>query len=217
MASRLKLLNHPAESHQPLGLHHKIVRSKSNLISPNPIRSTMSMTKSMFALPLSIVVLSVSSLLVTGQQPRTRAIPPPKSVPGGNPTSEQSEALSANYRITFSGKSDGKSLGELSTLTCARKTTISGTLNSSDTPTTFTVSALLEEKDGLLLFTYSIGFRVPITTMRPPQPGQPPSPSFQYQDHTSQGTLKMKPGKTYDLLKSGGNIYSIVVAPEEDK
>ena len=177
----------------------------------------MSMTKSMFALPLSIVVLSVSSLLVTGQQPRPRAIPPPQSVPGGNPTSEQSEALSTNYRITFSGKSDGKSLGELSTLTCARKTTISGPLNSSDTPTTFTVSALLEEKDGLLLFTYSIGFRVPITTMRPPQPGQPPSPSFQYQDHTSQGTLKMKPGKTYDLLKSGGNIYSIVVAPEEDK
>ena len=41
--------------------------------------------------------------------------------------------------------------------------------------------------------------------------------NIEYQDHFSKGTLKMKPGKVYELLKEGGNIYSIVVAPENDK
>ena len=177
------------------------------------------MTQSTFARPLSIVVLAFSSLLVTGQeQPRPRVIPPSPSLPRQpTPTIQQAETLSTNYRVTFSGKSDDKSLGELSTLTCAQNIYISGPLNSSNTPTTFTVSGILEEKDGFLIFTYSSGFRAPIRTMRDSQPGQPPVADVQYQDHTSRGTLKMQPGKAYDLLKSGGNIYSMVVAPEIDK
>lgn len=174
------------------------------------------MTKSPFALPLSIVLLAVSSLPVTGQdQPRPMVVPPgqPNSVP------RKAETLNTNYRVTFSGKSDEKPLGELSTLTCSKDILISGPLSSSDTPTTFSVTGTLEEKDGLIFFSYSIGFRVPVVTTS--QPNQPPQPvgyrSIQYQDHSSKGTLMMKPGKAYDLLRSGGNIYSIVVAPEIEK
>ena len=172
------------------------------------------MTKPTFSLPLSIVVLAVSSLLVIGQEQVPPRVPRPRQ---STQPVQQAETFGTNYRVTFSGKSDDKSLGELSTLTCAQNIHISGPLNSSDTPTTFTVSGILEEKDGLLIFTYSIEFRSPITTMRDVQQGQPQIANVQYHDHTSRGTLKMQPGKTYDLLKSGGNIYSIVVAPEIDK
>jgi hypothetical protein len=135
------------------------------------------------------------------------------------PPSQQAETLNTNYRVKFSGKSEDKPLGELSTLTCSKDILISGPLSSSDTPTTFSVTGRLEEKDGLILFSYSIGFRVPVITTS--QPNQPPQPagyrSVQYQDHSSRGTLKMRPGKAYDLLISGGNTYSIVVAPEIEK
>jgi hypothetical protein len=176
------------------------------------------MTKSPFALPLSIVILTVSSLLVTGQE-QPRRVPPPGQP---NPSPQQAETLNTNYKITFSGKSDEKSLGELSILTCSKSISISGPLSSSDTPTTFSVSGTLEEKDGLIIFNYSIEFRVSVATTNQPGQAQPPPPPgfsrpIQYQEHTSRGTLKMKPGKAYDLLKSGGNIYSIVVAPEIEK
>jgi hypothetical protein len=200
---------------------------------PMTIRSTMSMTQSPFTLPLSIAVLSLSSLLATGQQPIPRQ--PPSAIPGQPPVRarvqppggalqpdsdpQPSESLSANYRITFSGKSDEKSLGELSSLTCSRNIMIEGPLNSSDTPTTFSVSGTLEEDEGLIIFNYAISFRCPVITN--PPPGQPPVPgmsrTIQYQDHTSRGILKMKPGKPYDLLRAGGNVYSIVVAPEIEK
>ena len=201
-----------------------------------PIRSTMRMTPSPFTLPLSIAVLSLSSLLVTGQQPIPRQ--PPSAVPGQPPVRvrpqppggalqpdsdpQPSESLSTNYRITFSGKSDEKSLGELSSLTCSRNILIEGPLNSSDTPSIFSVSGTLEEEEGLIIFNYSIGFRCPVVITNP-QPGQPQVPgmsrttTIQYQDHSVKGTLKMKPGKSYDLLRAGGNVYSIVVAPEIEK
>ena len=171
------------------------------------------MTKSPFALSLSIVLLAVSGLPVTGQGP-----PRPRPPASGQrvPTTQQVETLNTNYRVTFSGKSEDKPLGELSTLTCSKDIFISGPLSSSDTPTTFSVTGTLEEKDGLMLFSYSINFRVPVITSS--QSNKPPQPSgyssVQYQEHSSRGTLKMKMGKVYDLLISGGNTYSIVVAPE---
>lgn len=189
--------------------------SRSNRIYPNPIRPTKSMTKSTFALPLSIFALAVSSLLVTGQEQRRPPVAPPPIRPDSTP--QQTETLNTNYRVTFSGKSNDKSLGELSTLTCARNISISGPLDSSNTPVIFAVSGILEEKDGLLIFTYSIDFRGAIVTRQDSRPGQPQMTNIEYQDHFSKGTLKMKPGKVYELLKEGGNIYSIVVAPENDK
>ena len=197
---------------------HIDVRSKNNNEYPKLlIRSIIHMNKSTLTLPLSIVVLSVSGLLATGQQPRPMAVPTPGA--GRDLTPKQSEPLSTNYRITFSGKSDEKNLGELSSLTCSTNIYISGPLSSSDSPTTFSVSGALEEKEGLIIFNYSIDFRVPVVSTPKPVSGMPPGQNLtiQYQDHSSRGTLKMKPGKSYDLLKSGGNIYSIVVVPEIEK
>ena len=173
------------------------------------------MTKSTFALPLSIVALAVFSLLVTGQEQRRPIVTPQPSRTASTP--QQTETFNTNYRVTFSGKSDDKSLGELSTLTCARNISISGPLKVSNLPTIFTVSGILEEKDGLLIFTYSIDFRGAVITTQDSRPGQPQMSNIQYQDHSSKGALRMKPGKAYELLKTGENIYSIVVAPENDK
>jgi len=151
-------------------------------------------------------------------------VPPPAAAAPGRPdkTPQPAGTLSANYRITFSGKSNDKPLGELSSLTCSNTIRLSGPLSSSDEPTTFSVSGTLEEKDGLIVFNYAIEFRVPVvSTPQGPQPNQPVPPggyrSVQYMDHSSTGMLKMKPGKAYDLLKAGGNTYSITVAPELDK
>lgn len=184
-------------------------------LPPNPIRLTKIMTKSTFALPLSIFALAVFSLLVTGQEQRRPLVTPQPSRPASTP--QQTETFNTNYRVTFSGKSADESLGELSTLTCARNISISGPLKSSNLPVIFTVSGILEEKDGLLIFTYSIEFRGAVITTQDSRPGQPQMSNIQYQDHFSRGALRMKPGKTYELLKSGENIYSIVVAPENDK
>jgi hypothetical protein len=184
------------------------------------------MAKSTFALPLSVVVLALSSLLVTGQE-RIRVIredPPQPRVtpPSGNSTHQPSESLSTNYRIKFSGKSGETSLGELTSLTCSKSVYLSGPLSASDTPATFTVSGTLDEKDGLIIFNYAIDFRAAV--VRTPQtspPGMPLPPdlprSITYESHSSKGTLKMKPEKTYDLLRTGGNVYSVVVAPEAEK
>lgn len=172
------------------------------------------MTKSTFSLPLSILVVALSSLLVSGQEqarPRVTLSDQQKPVP------QQPEAFQTNYRVSFSGKSDDKSLGELSTLTCAREISITGPLNSSSPPTIFAVSGTLDEKDGFLIFTYTIGFRVPTVLAQSPAQPQPQPTRVEYQEHSSKGALRMKPGKVYELLKAGGNIYSIVVAPEIDE
>jgi len=181
------------------------------------------MNQSPFALPLTLVVLSVSSFLANGQQPRQQ--PRPITItpaPTFAETRQEPEILSTNYRITFSGKSGEAAIGELSALTCSKSILIDGPLNSSDTPTTFSITGTLEEKEGSLILCYSLGYRVAVVSgTQSPQPGQPPQPgsyrSVQYIDHSSKGTLKMKPGQAYELLKAGGNTYSIIVAPEIDK
>lgn len=190
------------------------------------------MNKSPFALPLTVVVLSASSLLALGQQPgQPVQLRPPGGRSPTDPfaeTQQEPVTLSTNYRITFSGKSGEAAIGELSALTCSKNILISGPLSSSDTPTTFTISGTLEEKNGLLILSYSLGYRVAVFSgSQSPQPGQPQPPgqpppragysSVQYMDHSSNGILKMKPGQTYDLLKVGGNTYSVIVTPESDK
>jgi hypothetical protein len=121
--------------------------------------------------------------------------------------------LKSNYRITFSGVSGDKPLGELSALTCAPRIELSGPLSASERPANFTVSGTLSEKEGEMIFLYQIGFSVPSSV----PPGVPGAGNIQYQQHSSSGTLRMKPGKSYEVLKCGGNVYTISISPESDK
>jgi|GEM_PF-3256830 hypothetical protein len=137
---------------------------------------------------------------------RPNLISPPTLVPV--------EALSTNYQVTFSGASEGKPLGELSMLTCSPEISVNGPLNAGQTPTTFMVEGSLTEKEGELLFRYNIGFSVPIT---PPNGNGQGHQSISYQQHTTQGMLRMKAGTPYEVLKSGGVVYTIMIAPAPTK
>ena len=128
-------------------------------------------------------------------------------------SSAEADTLKSNYRITFSGVSGDKTLGELSALTCAPRIELSGPLSASERPANFTVSGTLSEKEGEMIFLYQIGFSVP--SILPP--GVPGAGNIQYQQHSSSGTLRMKPGKSYEVLKCGGNVYTISISPESDK
>lgn len=172
---------------------------------------------------LSVLCFGVvlTSAAPNAPEDRRRIVLPPE--PGNSSSGAQhseTTSLSSNYRITFSGISGDKSLGELSTLTCSPDVSVSGPLNATDTPTTFTVSGGLQEKDGELLFSYNIGFSLPVSTSTfspPPNQAAPRVTSIQYQQHSSTGMLKMKPGKAYEVLKSAGIVYTITIAPEADQ
>jgi hypothetical protein len=147
--------------------------------------------------------------------PAPRLLPVAQGVPSypRPPTA----SLASNYRITFSGKAADKALGELSILTCAPTLQLSGALDSSETPLNFSVSGSLEEKEGLMLFSYSIEITVPVTTVSQSGPNGMKTSTIQYQRQSSSGALLMKPGDQYVVLKSGGTSYSVVIAPEKDK
>ena len=126
------------------------------------------------------------------------------------------EMLSTNYQVTFAATSEGKPLGELSMLTCSSEVSVSGPLNSGMTPTSFTVTGSLNEKDGELLFRYGIGFNYPVTTSTiSSKPDGAVSSNVQYQQHSSQGMLRMKAGTPYEVLKAAGVIYTITITPAQ--
>jgi hypothetical protein len=140
------------------------------------------------------------------------------NAPTNQATTEQSPALSTNYRITLSVKSGDKVTGDLSTLTCSRSIQVSGPIGDSEIPTIFKITGILDENEGKLTFTYDIDFTVPIVNQvqTGPQPANTLR-NYQYQSNSASGTLRMKPGKAYEVLKAGGNTYSVTISPEEDK
>lgn len=140
---------------------------------------------------------------------------------GNSNASNAAKPLSSNYRIVFTGKSGDKALGELSLLTASPVVAISGPLDASPMPTSFEVSGTIEEREGgLIVFEYRIGFQVPVTTTIATNQSNVPGTSYssvQYYNHTCSGSLVMKPGKAYDVLKAGGNTHSVMITPEVDK
>ena len=163
--------------------------------------------------PLLYLLLSS---IVNAQQPGGLPVVGPNLLRhphNGSSSSAEADMLKSNYRVTFSGVSGDKPLGELSTLTCAPKIELSGPLSSSERPASFSVSGMLSEKEGEMILHYQIGFSVPSST----PPGVPVASNNQYQQHSSSGTLRMKPGKSYEVLKCGGNVYTISISPESDK
>lgn len=179
------------------------------------------MNTSLPAIRVALVVwLSAASLAFSQavqQVPgNARRVPVPSPLGGGS-HAEMAKPLSANYRITFSGKSGEKVIGELSCLTSSPTVGISGPLDDSATPTSFNVQGTISEREGgLIFFEYQIGFEVALTSGAPnaaPGAARP----IQYQRHSCSGSLVMKPGKAYEILKAGGCAYSVMITPEVEK
>lgn len=130
---------------------------------------------------------------------------------------DEVKPLSANCRITFSGKSGEKAIGELSCLTNAPSVFISGPLDDSAAPTSFEVRGAISEREGgLFVFEYQISFEVARTSGAPnavPGAARP----VQYQKHSCSGSILMKPAKAYEILKAGGCAYSVMITPEVEK
>lgn len=128
-----------------------------------------------------------------------------------------------NYLLTFSALAEGKSLGELTMLTCSPQVSVAGPLDSGATPTSFMVAGTLAEKDADLLFSYKIDFSYPVATAAAnPSPNNnslplPGTGNRQYQQHSSQGMLRMKPGTAYEVLKAGGVVYSVTISAPPKK
>lgn len=190
---------------------------------------------------LSLPVLLLASLLLMtsgilpgfSQAPSAPVVPPVKrraliAAPNSQ-TPAAPETLSKNYLVTFSATANGKAVGELTMLTCSPQISVSGPLDSGPSPTTFGVAGELGEDEGLLLFTYNIDFSYPVVTAvvagaaAPPQavpaPGNPRSmaANVQYQQHRSQGMLRMKVGTPYEVLKAAGVTYTVVISAPVDK
>lgn len=177
------------------------------------------------------MVLAVSAVGMAqngpGVLPKPRLVPvgSQAGMPGGPVKQEGIASLSSNFRLTLSGKAGDKSLGELSALTSSPTIQISGPMDGSELSATYSISGLLEEKEGKILFAYTISFSVPVVTesqsLRPSAKGEAAAVAttrnIQYQQHSANGTLRMVPGKTYEVLKAGGATYTIVVAPEDEK
>ena len=175
-------------------------------------------------LPLLIIALQTTASLTSAQQPNApEPLPLPRrpNVVNSGPSMPVTRLgapplLSSNYRITFSGTGpDGKSIGELSTLTCSSTLSISGPLSDSPTPAEFRVEGQISETEGQFLLTYTIGFTVPNATEESPAPNA--TPRIQYSTHASVGSLLMQPGKAYQVLKCSGHTYTITATPEPDK
>lgn len=143
--------------------------------------------------------------------------------PAPNVNAEVLKPLSTNFRITFSGKSGEKAIGELSCLTNSPTVFISGPLDDSATPTSFEVRGSLSERDGgLISLEYQISFQVPVTSSTVTSQAKSEGPStstrtVQYQNHSCSGSLLMKPGKAYEILKAGGCSHAVTITPEPEK
>ena len=47
--------------------------------------------------------------------------------------------------------------------------------------------------------------------------GAPVQTNFQFQNHTTSGSLLMRPGQAYEILRAGGATYTVTITPEPDK
>ena len=165
------------------------------------------------------LLLACAATELPAQQSPPLPVPPRRILGPNSASAEEVAPLKANYRVSLTGKSGDKSFGELSALTCSQRIDLSGPLSQEDYPATFTVSGVLQEAEGEVTFNYSIGFsiaqKVGVGESTPNQQARPVN--VQWSQHRASGTLRMKPGKPYDVLKCGGNVYTISISPEPDK
>jgi len=167
--------------------------------------------------PLSLfcVALLCSAASASAQ---SRPLPPIPAA-GHQPVKDAQAALSGNFRFTLSGTKGETTLGELSVLSCSPRLSVSGPLDASDFPTQFTVDGTITEQGELLRFDFAIGFQVAMVSsqMTTATPPVAVSKNIQWHQHQCEGSLLMKPGKSYEVLKAAGVTYSLVLVPEEDQ
>lgn len=184
------------------------------------------MTNSPLSLRLLLIVYAAAASAALAQNappamPPTVANRPMRPVNPGmvqNQGTEPAKPLSSNYRVSFTGKTGDKVLGELSTLTCSPRIAVAGPLDASEVPTSFEVSGTIEEREGgQIVFDYQIMFSVPVPSQTMSAKDKPVMTTYNYQRHTCTGSLLMKAGKSYDILKAGGATHSVTITPEAEK
>ncbi|WP_395751884.1 hypothetical protein [Prosthecobacter sp.] len=158
------------------------------------------------------------------------AAPPPLSA----------ATLSTNYRLTLAAKSGEKALGEVSVLTCAKAIDASGML---EKPADGALPAtqlslrgtLAEEEGGALLLTYSFAVNAPVIQStssfagssakrqeaeakageaKPETPRTTVTSIINFRDNLSSGAVRVKAGKTYELVTTAGVVYSLTISAE---
>ena len=145
---------------------------------------------------------------------RTRVLPPgsPSLQP---PESAATPLLTRNFRVSLIGKAGEKAAGELSNLTCHPQITFGGPMDDSGTPTAVTVAGLLTEEGESLRFDYQLSFRVAIVSQsQRATPGGALIDSVSWEEYSCQGSLLMKEGTAYDVIRAAGATYSLMIAPE---
>ncbi|MBB5033334.1 hypothetical protein [Prosthecobacter vanneervenii] len=143
--------------------------------------------------------------------------------------------LSTNYRLTLTAKSGDKSLGAVSQLTCSTGLEVSGFLDKpqEDSMPATTLSLhgkMAEQEDGTLLVTYHFGLSVPVvssTTTSAPAKSKdaagdkaepaPQTTVFSFRDHSSSGALRVRPGRSYELMTMAGVAYTLTISAEPQK
>lgn len=170
---------------------------------------------------LSAVVLSV---VPPTASLRAQNIPMPRRVVSPGVVVPEATTLGSNYRLVFAASSDEKPMGDISMLTCSSNLEVSGYLSKpteENLPTT-SISVrgtLTEAEGGTLVFGYAISLQVPYaaSSQRAAPDAKAVMTTISFANHTTSGTLLVKPGRNYNLLKIGGVTYSVTITPEPDK
>ena len=171
-------------------------------------------------------VAMFSTSLLSAQVPATGSIQKngvpavvPKPRPGGSlgtgKPGSGGNSLSSNFVLTVTVKEAERQLGEVSVLTSSSTVKTEVNLDTSSTPQTLSFAGMLQELEGgLFIWDYELGFRIPITTGTAVAAGsQLRTTTVEYQSFTSQGRVLMTIGRSYELLKAGGRVYSVSILP----
>lgn len=154
------------------------------------------------------------------QAPRTGVAVPRQSLAPASTT----PTLSTNYRLTLTAKSGDKPLGAVSQLTCSTTLEVSGFLDKpqEDSMPATTLSLhgkMAEQEDGTLLVTYHFGLSVPsvsrtTTSAEGKADPAPQTTVFSFRDHSSSGALRVRPGRSYELMTMAGVAYTLTISTD---
>ena len=172
----------------------------------------------------------MSTCLLSGQVPSTGSIqkngvpavvpkPRPLGTTGSTKPGSVGASLSSNFVITVTVKEAERQLGEVSVMTSSSTVKTEVNLDTSSTPQTLSFSGTLQEMEGgVFNWDYELRFRMPVTSSSVVAAGsQLRTTTVDYQSFSSQGRVQIKIGRSYDLLKAGGRVYSVSILPSTEE